>query len=84
MVTVFRYLSQKSKTGRYFDMNTITIGELSQASRPLLNIVFCNTGLITFQDDIPIKYDSSETTRAVGVFGSLAENDHTVMRILLK
>jgi hypothetical protein len=59
-------ISVKSKTGRYFDMNTITIGELSQASRPLFNIVYCNS-LITLLDDIPIKYESSETTS----YGSL-------------
>jgi hypothetical protein len=47
-------------------MNTITIGELSQASRPLFNIVYCNNSLITLLDDIPIKYESSETTRAMG------------------
>jgi hypothetical protein len=57
MVTIFRSLCQKSKTGRYFDMNTITIGELSQASRPLFNIVYCNNSLITFLDEIPIKYE---------------------------
>jgi hypothetical protein len=49
-------------------MNT-TIGELSQASRPLFNIVYCNNSLITFLDDIPIKYESGETTRAMGVLG---------------
>jgi hypothetical protein len=60
-------ISVKSKkTGRYFDMNTITIGELSQASRPLFNIVYCNNNNY-FLDDIPIKYESSETTRAMGV-----------------
>jgi hypothetical protein len=83
-VTIFRYLCQKSKTGRYFDINTITIGELSQASRPLFNIAYCNNSLITFLDDIPIKYESSETTRAMALFRSLVENGHTVMRILLK
>jgi hypothetical protein len=64
-------------------MNTITIGGLSQANRLLFNIVYCNNSLITFLDDIyiPIKYESSETTRAMGVFGSLVENDHTVAEV---
>lgn len=65
--TVFRYLYQKIKTGCYFDVNTITTGELSQASRPSCNIVYCNNSLITFQDDIRIKYASSETTKIMGV-----------------
>jgi uncharacterized protein GlcG (DUF336 family) len=81
MVTIFRYLCQKSKTGRYFDINTITIGELSQASRPVFNIVYCNNSLITFQDNIPIKYEASETRSAMGVLGSLVENDHTVAEV---
>jgi hypothetical protein len=42
----------------------ITIGELSQGT--LFNIVYCINSLITFLDDIPIKYESSETTRASG------------------
>jgi acyl-CoA reductase-like NAD-dependent aldehyde dehydrogenase len=31
--------------------------------------VYCNNSLITLLDDIPIKYESSETTRAMGVLG---------------
>jgi hypothetical protein len=30
--------------------------------------VYCNNSLITLLDDIPIKYESSETTRAMGFF----------------
>jgi uncharacterized protein GlcG (DUF336 family) len=43
--------------------------------------VYCNNSLITFQDDIPIKYEASETTSAMGVLGSLVENDHTVAEV---
>ena len=31
---------KKAKTGRYFDMNTITIGDLSQADRTLFSIEY--------------------------------------------
>jgi uncharacterized protein GlcG (DUF336 family) len=81
MVTIFRYFCQKSKIGRYFDINTVISGVLSQASRPVFNIVYCNNSLITFQDDRPIKYEASETTSAMGVLGSLVENDHTVAEV---
>jgi uncharacterized protein GlcG (DUF336 family) len=47
---------KKAKTGRYFETNTITIGELSHASRPLFNIVYCDNSLITFLDGITIKH----------------------------
>jgi hypothetical protein len=33
---------KKAKTGRYFDMNTITIGDLSQADRTLFSIEYSN------------------------------------------
>jgi hypothetical protein len=40
--------------------------------------VYCNNSPITFLDEIPIKHESSEMTRAMEIFGSLVENDHTV------
>ncbi len=69
---------KKAKTARFFDMNTGTIGELSQPGGPLFNIEHSNGGLITFPGGVPIKNEKGEIIGAVGVSGSTVENDHTV------
>ena len=69
---------KKAKTARYFDMNTGSIGELSQPGQPLFNIEHSNNGLITFPGGVPIKNASGEIIGAIGVSGSSVENDHTV------
>lgn len=69
---------KKAKTARFFDMNTGTIGELSQPGQPLFNIEHSNNGLITFPGGVPIKNASGEVIGAIGVSGSSVENDHTV------
>ena len=69
---------KKAKTARYFDMNTGSIGELSQPGQPLFNIEHSNNGLITFPGGVPIKNANGEIIGAIGVSGSSVENDHTV------
>lgn len=69
---------KKAKTARYFDMNTGTIGELSQPGGPLFNIEHSNNGLITFPGGIPIKNSNGDVIGAIGVSGSSVENDHAV------
>ncbi|WP_062054765.1 GlcG/HbpS family heme-binding protein [Aquimarina longa] len=69
---------KKAKTARFFDMNTGTIGELSQPGGALYNIEHSNGGLITFPGGVPIKNESGEIIGAIGVSGSSVENDHTV------
>lgn len=69
---------KKAKTARYFDMNTGSIGELSQPGGSLFNIEHSNQGLITFPGGIPIKNKEGEIIGAIGVSGSSVENDHTV------
>lgn len=69
---------KKAKTARYFDMNTGSVGELSQPGQPLFNIEHSNNGLITFPGGIPIKNSSGEIIGAIGVSGSSVDNDHTV------
>ena len=69
---------KKAKTARYFDMNTWSIGELSQPGQPLFNIEHSNNGLITFPGGVPIKNANGEIIGAIGVSGSSVENDHTV------
>lgn len=69
---------KKAKTARYFDMNTGSIGELSQPGQPLFNIEHSNNGLITFPGGVPIKNVNGEIIGAIGVSGSSVENDHTV------
>ena len=69
---------KKAKTARFFDMNTGSIGELSQPGSPLYNIEHSNNGLITFPGGVPVKDADGTIIGAVGVSGSSAENDHTV------
>lgn len=69
---------KKARTARYFDMNTGTIGELSQPGGSLYNIEHSNGGLITFPGGVPLKNASGEIIGAIGVSGSAVENDHAV------
>lgn len=69
---------KKAKTARFFDMNTGSIGELSQPGGSLYNIEHSNGGLITFPGGIPIKNSNGEIIGAIGVSGSTVENDHVV------
>ena len=69
---------KKAKTARYFDMNTGSVGELSQPGGPLFAIEHSNNGLITFPGGVPIKNASGEIIGAIGVSGSSVDNDHTV------
>ena len=69
---------KKAKTARFFDMPTGIIGSLSQPGGSLYNIEHSNGGLITFPGGIPIKDGSGTVIGAIGVSGSLVENDHAV------
>jgi len=69
---------KKAKTARFFDMNTGSIGEISQPGGSLFNIEHSNNGLITFPGGVPIKNAQNEIIGAIGVSGSTVENDHTV------
>ena len=69
---------KKAKTARFFDMNTGSIGELSQPGGSLFNIEHSNNGLITFPGGIPIKNKAGDVIGAIGVSGSSVENDHAV------
>lgn len=69
---------KKAKTARFFDMNTGTVGELSQPGGSLYNIEHSNGGLITFPGGIPIKNSNGDIIGAIGVSGSSVENDHAV------
>ena len=75
---------KKAKTARFFDMNTGTIGELSQPGKPLFNIEHSNNGLITFPGGVPIKNSQGEIIGAIGVSGDSVENDHAVAEAGLK
>jgi uncharacterized protein GlcG (DUF336 family) len=68
---------KKARTARFFDMETGSIGELSQPGGSLYNIEVSNGGLITFPGGIPLVLDG-QTVGAVGVSGSTVDNDRTV------
>ncbi|MBP9865680.1 MAG: heme-binding protein [Candidatus Omnitrophica bacterium] len=69
---------KKAKTARYFDFNTGDIGKLSQPGGSLFGIEHSNGGLITFPGGVPIKNREGQVIGAIGVSGSLVENDHAV------
>ena len=69
---------KKAKTARFFDMNTGSVGELSQPGGSLYNIEHSNGGLITFPGGVPIKNGAGDIIGAIGVSGSAVENDHAV------
>lgn len=69
---------RKARTARFFDMNTGHIGELSQPGGSLFGIEHSNGGLITFPGGVPLRNRSGAVIGAIGVSGSLVENDHAV------
>jgi len=75
---------KKAKTARFFDMNTGEIGKLSQPGGSLYNIEHSNLGLITFPGGIPIKNSNGEIIGAIGVSGSIVEDDHAVAEAGIK
>lgn len=71
---------KKARTARFFDMNTGEIGKLSQPGGSLYNIEHSNNGLITFPGGVPILNERGEVVGAIGVSGSIVENDHAVAK----
>jgi uncharacterized protein GlcG (DUF336 family) len=69
---------KKARTARFFDMPTGEIGKLSQPGGSLYNIEHSNGGLITFPGGVPIANAQGEVIGAIGVSGSIVENDHAV------
>jgi len=69
---------KKARTARLFEMESGSIGELSQPGGPLYNIEHSNGGLITFFGGVPIKSPNGEIIGAIGVSGSTVENDRAV------
>jgi uncharacterized protein GlcG (DUF336 family) len=69
---------RKARTARYFDMNSGDIGKLSQPGGSLFGIEHSNGGLISFPGGIPIRNKAGAVIGAMGVSGSVVENDHAV------
>ena len=69
---------KKAKTARFFDMPSGEIGKLSQPGESLYNIEHSNGGLISFPGGVLLKNNDGEIIGAVGVSGSVVENDHAV------
>lgn len=69
---------KKAKTARFFDMPTGEIGKLSQPGESLYNIEHSNSGLISFPGGIPLKNENGDIIGAIGVSGSVVEDDHAV------
>ncbi len=69
---------KKAKTARFFNMDTGTIGSLSQPGGALYNIEHSNGGLISFPGGVCIKNADGDIIGAIGVSGSSVEDDHAV------
>lgn len=69
---------KKAKTARFFNMDTGTIGSLSQPGGDLYNIEHSNGGLISFPGGVCIKNAAGDIIGAIGVSGSSVEDDHAV------
>jgi uncharacterized protein GlcG (DUF336 family) len=69
---------KKAKTSRFFDIETGSIGQLSQPGGPLYMIEVSNGGLITFPGGIPLKDADGIIIGAIGVSGGSVEQDHEV------
>jgi len=69
---------KKARTARFFNMPTGEIGKLSQPGESLYNIEHSNGGLITFPGGVPVISPNGIVIGAIGVSGSIVENDHAV------
>jgi uncharacterized protein GlcG (DUF336 family) len=69
---------KKAKTACFFGMATGQLGKLSQPGKPLYGIEHSNNGLITFPGGVPIVDENGVLMGAIGVSGSLVENDQKV------
>ncbi|MGD0533706.1 MAG: heme-binding protein [Methyloceanibacter sp.] len=69
---------KKAKTACFFGMATGELGKLSQPGKPLYAIEHSNGGLITFPGGLPIVNEDGVLVGAIGVSGSVVENDHAV------
>lgn len=69
---------RKARTARLFDMPTGELGKLSQPGGSLFAIEHSNGGLITFPGGVPIRNAAGEVMGAIGVSGSVVEDDHRV------
>ncbi len=69
---------KKAKTACFFTMGSGEIGKLSQPGKPLYGIEHSNEGLITFPGGVPIVDENGVLMGAIGVSGSIVENDHKV------
>merc|ERR1719427_451068 len=75
---------KKAKTAVFFQMNTETIGSLSQPGGDLYNIEHSNSGLITFPGGLPIRGPAAAMVGAVGVSGSSVGNDKAVAQAVVE
>lgn len=68
---------KKAKTAAWFKMDTKALSPLVQPGESLFQIEHSNGGLITFPGGVALK-KGDEIIGAIGVSGSVVENDHAV------
>lgn len=69
---------KKAKTARFFNMDTGTIGSLSQPGGALFNIEHSNGELISFLGGVCIKNSNGYIIESIRVSGNSVEDDHAV------
>merc|ERR1719516_243526 len=69
---------KKAKTAIFFQMDTDSIGGLSQPGGSLYGIEHSNNGLISFPGGVPLRRKDGTLVGAVGVSGSTVEDDKAV------
>jgi len=69
---------KKAKTARFFDMESGSLGKMSQPGEPLFMIEVSNGGLISFPGGIPLKNAEGKIIGAIGVSGGLVNQDQEV------
>ncbi len=68
---------KKARTAAWFMMDTQALSPLVQPGESLYQIEHSNGGLITFPGGVVLK-NGDEVIGAIGVSGSVVENDHAV------
>ncbi|OHX64314.1 GlcG/HbpS family heme-binding protein [Flammeovirga pacifica] len=69
---------KKAKTARYFNIDTGTLGELTQPGGIIYNIELSNGGLVSFPGGMPIRNKDNVIIGAIGVSGGSIEQDRAI------
>ena len=69
---------KKAQTANYFDMDSGSLGKISQPGEDLYGIEISNGGLISFPGGVPLRDAQKNIIGAVGVSGGAVKQDQKV------